>query len=98
MARTVDLHPGAAADAADMAEWYRRRSPPVAAALAAEILEALDQIEESPLTFPPHTHGTRRFVIDRFHCDAVYRVRDEQILILAIAAHKRRPGYWAQRL
>lgn len=70
----------------------------VAAALAAEILETLDQIEDSPVPFPPHIQGTRRFEIERFHCDVVYRVSDEEILIVAIAAHKRRPGYWAQRL
>ena len=33
-----------------------------------------------------------------FHFDLVYRVVDGQVQVLAIAHHRRQPGYWTARL
>jgi hypothetical protein len=37
-------------------------------------------------------------VVERFHYDVIYLAREEIVLIVAIAHHKRKPGYWRRRL
>lgn len=40
----------------------------------------------------------RRAMFKVFHFDLVYRVVDGQVQVLAIAHHRRQPGYWSARL
>jgi hypothetical protein len=40
----------------------------------------------------------RRAMFKVFHFDLVYREVDGLIQVLAIAPHRRQPGYWAARL
>jgi hypothetical protein len=40
---------------------------------------------------------TRRLLVNRFPYQAVYRVRHGEIVIVALAHLKRRPGYWKHR-
>ena len=42
--------------------------------------------------------GTRRhYILRRFPYSIIYQVATEELRILAVAHHRRRPGYWAQR-
>lgn len=43
-------------------------------------------------------HGTRRVLTKKFPFSVVYVVNDSEILIVAIAPFKRKPGYWRSRL
>ena len=42
-------------------------------------------------------HRARRFVLHDYPYTLVYRVMPETIIIVAVAHHSRRPGYWAGR-
>lgn len=42
-------------------------------------------------------NSRRRFPLRRFPFSVVYYVRSEELRVIAIAHHKRRPGYWAGR-
>ena len=42
-------------------------------------------------------HGARRFVMHDYPYTLIYRVMPETIIIVAVAHHSRRPGYWAGR-
>ena len=46
----------------------------------------------------PHLEGTRRVVLRRFPFSVVYLLEAESILIVAVAHHGRRPGYWRNRV
>jgi hypothetical protein len=42
--------------------------------------------------------GARRYILHRFPYGIIYRLLGDDVLeILAIAHHKRRPGYWGRR-
>ena len=41
--------------------------------------------------------GRRRYLMKHFPYSLVYTVSSEEIRILAVAHHSRRPGYWASR-
>lgn len=64
--------------------------------------KAVEHAEVFASTFPelgsPFKYGTRRILTKKFPFSVVYIVNDNEILILAIAPFRRRPGYWRSRL
>ena len=59
-----------------------------AEALAAEFAEA----------GLPYKFGTRRVFPGKFKFSLVYLVRQDEIVILAVAPFRRKPDYWRQRV
>ena len=64
----------------------------------AEILGALDRIAKFPEAWHPCTRRTRRCQTRRFPYGVVYQIREEEILVIAIANLHREPNYWEDRL
>jgi toxin ParE1/3/4 len=79
------------------ARWYAERSVTAAAGFSDEIAAAESAIVRLPEAWPPHDHGTRRYLLQRFPFSVVYRVEARRILIVAVAHARRRPGYWKSR-
>lgn len=46
----------------------------------------------------PYKFGTRRVFPGRFKFSIVYAVREDEVVILAVAPFRRKPGYWRSRL
>ena len=46
----------------------------------------------------PYKFGTRRVFPGKFKFSIVYVVREDEVVILAVAPFRRRPGYWRPRL
>jgi toxin ParE1/3/4 len=42
-------------------------------------------------------NSRRRFPLRRFPFSVVYYVRSDELRVIAVAHHKRRPGYWGGR-
>lgn len=45
----------------------------------------------------PASRGTRSRIVKGFPFSVVYRANDVELLIVAIAHHRRRPDYWSNR-
>lgn len=43
-------------------------------------------------------HGVRRLLIERFPYSVVFVQHGNDVRVLAFAHHKRRPGYWRNRM
>jgi len=100
--RVVHVHQAAADEAVEAAAWYELQQPGLGSEFDAAIQAALDLIEQEivPLTPMPGTAGTRgamRLVLKRFPYDIVVFDYESKTLVLAIAHHSRRPGYWRSR-
>jgi plasmid stabilization system protein ParE len=66
--------------------------------LVDEVEQALRRIADFPEHGSPYLHGTRRVILPRMPFSIVYRVTPGSVLIVALAHHRRRPGYWLGRL
>lgn len=42
--------------------------------------------------------GVQRYLVKRWPYSVAYMVRGEQLIIVAIAHHRRRPAYWLDRV
>lgn len=93
----VRFHPAAAAEVERAQAWYEERSALAAAAFLQELTRAVQRIRVAPERYPTAEHGTRRIVLEQFPFTAFYLVRRDEAFVVAVAHHKRRPGYWAAR-
>lgn len=100
--RRVRILEQAAEEAIEAAAWYEQER----AGLGVEFAHAIDAAigllagEIVPLAAMPGAAGARgakRLVLKRFPYDIVILERPEEFLVLAVAHHSRRPGYWRDR-
>jgi toxin ParE1/3/4 len=93
------LHPEAEADLRDAAEFYRERAGnTLSQSLLAEFEQSVNILLQHPgLGSPWRGGGRRRYLLKRFPYSLVYTISVEEIRILAVAHHSRRPGYWRGR-
>ena len=93
----VKLHPDAEVDVNEAQQWYAQRSAIAARAFLTEFITAVDCILQLPEACPRYLAGTRRYFLPTFPFSLVYRVDGDIITIVAIAHHRRKPGYWRNR-
>lgn len=94
----VRLHPEARAEIRAARKWYDERSPLTATAFAHAVDNAISRIVQAPDQYPFRYCRTRQFVLQRFPFNLFYFVIDSEIVVVAVAHQKRRPGYWAARV
>jgi toxin ParE1/3/4 len=93
---------GAKADARSAARWYDKASRGLGGKFFAAVASTLDSIENEPLRFPivekcPENREIRRCILHRFPYSIIYELRDDEIIVIAVAHAKRRPQYWILR-
>jgi plasmid stabilization system protein ParE len=93
----VSFHPAAAAEVERAQAWYEERSVFAAAGFLQALTRAVQRIRSAPERHPAAEHGTRRILLGQYPFSVVYIVRRDEVVIVAVAHHKRRPGYWASR-
>ena len=97
-AKRLDLHPEALEEWKSAVAWYLERNEAAAVNFVADVDQAIELVAASPHRWPMGLHRTRKFVLLRFPFAIVYREREADIQVLAIAHGHRRPGYWKDRL
>jgi putative addiction module component (TIGR02574 family) len=97
MSRRVEFHPAAREELEAAFHWYRARDPRIAEQFLLEVDRAIERISASPEGAPKYLHATRRLVCRRFPFVIVFRARNDEILVVAVAHGRRRPDYWRRR-
>jgi plasmid stabilization system protein ParE len=100
--RRVRVLEQAAEEAIEAAAWYEKARAGLGAEFARAIDAAIDLLAEEivPLTTMPGAagiRGARKLRLKRFPYDIVVIEHREEILVVAVAHHSRRPGYWRGR-
>lgn len=96
-------HPAAREEYLDAVAWHDDQEPGLGERLADRLDDAVDFIRQWADAAPPYG-GRRRHPIvrskrvDGFPYRVVYFVRDAEVVVVAYAHERRRPGYWRDRL
>jgi plasmid stabilization system protein ParE len=93
----VSFHPLAEREPNDAAQCYESNGAGLGAAFLTEVQRSWDGIVEYPGAGLVMTGSVRRRLIRRFPYALLYRIREDQVRILAVMNLKRRPGYWVGR-
>jgi plasmid stabilization system protein ParE len=99
MSRRLRLHPGAQRELAEAAAYYEAESSGLGDAFLAEVVRTFDRILVFPEACPVSRGGIRIKVLDAFPYSLYYAIiADDDVLVVSIAHHKRRPFYWDDRV
>ncbi len=83
--------PAARDDLRDAREWYSEQQPGLDKAFRFEVERVVEQISTNPRLYPIVRADVRRAITNRFPYKIFYRERGEEILVLAVRHHSRRP-------
>jgi plasmid stabilization system protein ParE len=92
------IEEAALAELKDAAAFYREKAnAELGLALVSEFERGASFLLANPLIGTPFRGTSRRYVLRRFPYSIIYRATADEIQIVAVAHHRRRPGYWAKR-
>ncbi|MGB5131042.1 MAG: hypothetical protein WBO00_00375 [Steroidobacteraceae bacterium] len=100
--RPVRIHLAAALEAVEAAAWYERQRPGLGEEFAGAVLAALDLLEGEVFPLMPMSgavgeRGAMRLMLKRFPFAIIVIDLRGEIVVVAVAHHSRRPGYWRDR-
>ena len=99
MTRSIRTSEPAADEFSAAVRWYEARRRGLGGEFFDAVLATLSRIETNPeigTTISPDGN-TRRVLVAKFPYHVVYRLTRSEMVIVAIAHLKRRPGYWNNR-
>ncbi len=99
MRRAVRTSEPASDELIHAVRWYEERRPGLGGEFFDAVAETMTLIEASPEigSLSRHDPQTRHMLVPRFPYQVVYRLNPTEIVIVAVAHLKRRPGYWKSR-
>lgn len=81
----------------ESAVFYERESKGLGSDFLDEVESAIARICEYPEIGQVYSSKLRRFVLARFPYSVLYSIEDNELVIFAVAHHKRKPGFWKDR-
>lgn len=81
----------------EAARYYEDKAPGLGIAFIAEVHRVAAVVASQPSIGSPVDDELRKFVLRRFPYNVIYAVEGEEVVITAVAHHKRRPFYWGRR-
>ncbi|MBL8415971.1 MAG: type II toxin-antitoxin system RelE/ParE family toxin [Propionivibrio sp.] len=92
------VSPPALAELHDAAAFYTLKANiDLGLAFVTEFERTVNLVLASPLLGGEFRGTRRQYYLRRFPYSIIYQVTVEELRILAVAHHRRRPGYWSGR-
>jgi len=95
--KQLAFHPAALAELGEEAQYYNARSSGLGYRFIEQVEIAAELAAAMPGIGSPYLAGTRRVFPKDFPHSIVYREVGTKIVVIAVAAFKRKPGYWRTR-
>lgn len=94
-----EFHPEAALEHEEQVVYYEKRAPNLGARYHSAFRSAALRVCEAPHRYKVvQTPGIRRTSLRGFPFSIIFRESAGVVQILAVAPHRKRPGYWTGRL
>jgi toxin ParE1/3/4 len=95
--RSVIFHPMAEQELLDAVSYYEEQETGLGLEYLGEVEHAVNFLMRYPEAGSKVRGSIRRLTLPKFPYSLLYRVMEEQIRVLAVAHHKRKPKYWVDR-
>jgi toxin ParE1/3/4 len=96
--RKIIFHPEARTELHSSARWYNSQQPGLGAKFRKEVEAAVSCVRAAPEAFGMIGNNVRCHVAHRFPYGILYRIRPDDIYILAVMHLHRHPDYWKHRV
>ena len=94
---TAKVLRGASAEMNHVADEYDEARPGLGDEFLATVETAFNGIVQAPHRWPRIDARHQRYVLRRFPFSLIYRFNDAEVVLVAVAHHKRQPNYWSRR-
>jgi len=88
----------AEAELEEAVAYFDEQRPGLGDRFEQDLQSTVTFITDRPLSGKPQTKLVRMFRLRTFRYNVVYVVDRDEVVIVAVAHHRRRPGYWLSRL
>lgn len=97
MTYTIRLREEAEFDIKEAASWYESQKLGLGHEFLDIVLDELDSIEQSPLSYPIVHRNVHRAVLPRFPFAIFYFLQDPEISVISVMHGSRHPSRWQRR-
>ncbi len=94
----VELTSEAKEDLFEAVDYYEEKTRGLGKRLRDEVATILNTVSSAPYLWRERASGYRRINCPVFPYYIAYVIRDGTIVVVALAASRRKPGYWHARL
>lgn len=94
----VDFTSEAKEDLFDAVDYYEDKERGLGCRMRDEISSILNIVSSAPYLWRERVEGYRRVNCPVFPYYVAYVIRDGVIVVVAVAASRRKPGYWHARI
>jgi plasmid stabilization system protein ParE len=91
------FRPAAAADLEEASRWYEQQKPGLGFQFLDATEAAVKRLLALPRAHPVIYKDRRRALVERFPYSLIYRLMDEQVVVLAVVHVRRSPTLWRSR-
>ncbi|HEU4886948.1 MAG TPA: type II toxin-antitoxin system RelE/ParE family toxin [Thermoanaerobaculia bacterium] len=88
----------AEAEVEEAVAYFDEQRPGLGDRFEQDLLAAVSFVSEHPFSGKPLSELVRKFRLRTFRYNLIYVIDESEIVIVAVAHHRRRPGYWHGRL
>jgi toxin ParE1/3/4 len=81
----------------EAAVFYESRCIGLGSNFLDDVRQAIDRLRVHPETGVEVGGGLRSTLLHRFPFNLIYALEPDAVLIVSVAHHRRRPGYWRSR-
>lgn len=93
----IKYHEGADDELLNEIGYLELRAKGLGRRFLAEICRAENLVSQFPESAEEIRPGIRKRLLRQFRYSLIYSIEKDGVLILAVAHHSRRPGYWVGR-
>lgn len=79
-------------------DYYNEQRAGLGFEFSDEVKQAIDRIKNYPSAWTPLSKRSRRCQVHRFPYSIIYEARTDEVIIVAIQHHRRKPDNWRKRL
>ena len=94
----LEFHPEAELELIEASVYYDHAVARLGDRFEIEVRRATDLLLDTPEIGAPINMPIRKFVLTSFPYNLIYVTSTDSVCVLAVAHHKRKPGYWRNRI
>lgn len=92
------FHPAASEELLETASYYEDQIPGLGERFIVEVERVVGVLSDQPEIGQRVGEICRRILLVRFPFSLIYSIEPDHLWIMAVAHHRRRPGYWKERI
>ena len=93
----VVFHPAASDEIVETTAYYEDEVPGLGDGFITEVKKVIEVLNDQPEIGQRVGEQFRRIILARFPYSLIYSIESDRIWVVAVAHHRRRPGYWQGR-